>query len=653
MGVFAIDPDYVGPCIPPWLPKCTVLGEELEKGTGKRLDGMRNKIQKFSCPPQSQAYSPEHVKRNPALHGAPVGLRSEDSPQPKSKSIPRLVTIVACVLLSIVVVVSLALRHKHGILPSLSLRPANAHTDAASTRPNTLKDLLALSPTQLLQVDIARMNLLCADGLRGSEKLNLEAMIARLDAWAVHVESETKGNFHRFAENPKEYDNSLPIYRMMMLATVLQQDFSTQYNPERAAPQMRGEWEPDERFFSDSRDVFIHGLIGDKHFGTCSSLPVLYVAMAQRLGYPVNLAAANGHLYVRYEDGADHLNIEATGIGFSTHPDEYYRQWPRPLSEEEVNTYGKLRPKTNAECLGAFLSIRAGVLTSARRFDEAAEAWAEASRYLAPTPVLTELVERARQRAKNERDADRLDVLWDEVATLALPASPKLAYFRNQRVQLQMFMQQTADVAAIENAVAALEEDVAAEFKRMGVDSDNPASAVATESSVSTRVPTTTLPTEGATLMALVRPPAIRIPAERVPTEYREALPPDLQEHLRGLHNPEHIVAEMWSYYGDELNRKSREATEAYQRKLHQPAPNNVRPEWLPEAYRQTMPADLRSQIAGLRTREDVQRAVSHYQAMRETARAAEEIRRQNQLQVQSQAPPVRIQIVPTSKGEQ
>jgi hypothetical protein len=37
------------------------------------------------------------------------------------------------------------------------------------TQPTMLKELLSLSPPDLEKVDLARMNLLCADGLRGSE----------------------------------------------------------------------------------------------------------------------------------------------------------------------------------------------------------------------------------------------------------------------------------------------------------------------------------------------------------------------------------------------------------------------------------------------------------------------------------------------------
>ena len=42
-------------------------------------------------------------------------------------------------------------------------------------------------------------------------------------------------------------------------------------------------------------------------------MPVLIVAIGRRLDYPVNLAGAKLHLYVRYEDyNGKHFNVEPT-----------------------------------------------------------------------------------------------------------------------------------------------------------------------------------------------------------------------------------------------------------------------------------------------------------------------------------------------------
>jgi hypothetical protein len=83
----------------------------------------------------------------------------------------------------------------------------------------------------LAKCDIALVNLLCAEGLRGSENLNLSNCLAMFDKMAKAVDSNVTKYHHQFQENPENFNNSEGYFKMMMLATVLQQDFRTHYNP--------------------------------------------------------------------------------------------------------------------------------------------------------------------------------------------------------------------------------------------------------------------------------------------------------------------------------------------------------------------------------------------------------------------------------------
>ena len=89
-----------------------------------------------------------------------------------------------------------------------------------SVSPTNLTQLLALPTEQLDKVDVARMNRLCAEGLRGGKNLNVGKNIAALEGWMQHVESKTRRNHHRFTENPAEYKNSEAYYQMAMLTMV-------------------------------------------------------------------------------------------------------------------------------------------------------------------------------------------------------------------------------------------------------------------------------------------------------------------------------------------------------------------------------------------------------------------------------------------------
>ena len=110
---------------------------------------------------------------------------------------------------------------------------------------------------------------------------------------------------------------------MLMMAVVLYEDFSVRYNPERiSAP---GAVDPNDHFFADSRDIFLHGLLLPSlnpqlstlnlPTGTCSSLPVLYIAIGRRLGYPLKLATTKSHLFIRWEGAGERFDLEATGRG--------------------------------------------------------------------------------------------------------------------------------------------------------------------------------------------------------------------------------------------------------------------------------------------------------------------------------------------------
>jgi hypothetical protein len=440
--------------------------------------------------------------------------------------------------------------------------------------PQTLAALLQLKPEMLEQCDLATMNLLCGEGLRGANELKAESCLETLDAWTRHVAAETTRNFHRFAANPKDYGDSLPYYRMMMLATVLQEDFGTLYNPDRAQPQLRGEWEPNDSFFADSRDVFLHGLLRDKHAGTCSSLPVLYVAVAQRMGYPVHLAAAKGHFYVRYDDGDEHLNVEATSLGFNTYPDEHYRHWPLPTTDAEARQYGLLRPLNNREVLGAFLTIRANCLTSMKQFGAAAEAWAQAARLLPHTPALEGIVARARARASHEAVASRWDALWDQVAGLAIPYGLDAARFRQRQYQVQFCMNQSTNLAEIESLVGDLANELQAHRRQAMLNSDAPAQAALLLEPSQTPEP----PGPGALASQSPAVLRFRIAAERVPCDYWQGIPAELEPQLRGLTSEEHVVAEMWAFHAGQVNRATREAAAvlAAQRPPPTPPPSSV-----------------------------------------------------------------------------
>lgn len=233
----------------------------------------------------------------------------------------------------------------------------------------TMKELLS-TPKALAECDIAVLNLLCAQGLPGSQDLDIQKCVRLLDQWAEHTRRETTKYLPAFYRDPKIGDNSEAKYRMLIIAAVLVEDMMCDYNMELVTSGIMDN-EQSTAFFRDSRDVFIHGLLTHKRRGTCSFMPVLLTAMAQRLGYPVKLSTVKGHLIAIWDDGKEHFNIGYAGKGITFDSDDFYRKWPKPMSDAEYKSGLYLRPFSNKEALSIFLSIRAMCCLEHRNFEEA------------------------------------------------------------------------------------------------------------------------------------------------------------------------------------------------------------------------------------------------------------------------------------------
>ena len=217
--------------------------------------------------------------------------------------------------------------------------------------------------------DIAELNLNLARGLPGSEDLDVEQCLARLDAWARLVAAKTERSLPMFRRAPAEFDDSLPKFRMLALVTVLQRDLGVRYDPAcQEGPYCA----------LDSRTLFLHGLL-EGQGGTCATMPVLYVAVGRRLGYPLFLVHAAEHFFVRWEEpGGERFNIEATTLGFTPRDDEHYRHWPKPIRDEDVRAGLFLRNLTPEEEYAAFLRLRGQCWLDHLRTAAALEAFGQA-----------------------------------------------------------------------------------------------------------------------------------------------------------------------------------------------------------------------------------------------------------------------------------
>ena len=249
----------------------------------------------------------------------------------------------------------------------------------AESSPAALAELLKQPPEDLTKVPIARMNLLCASGPGMAEKTALKECLATISLWAQRVQFETDRHRYRYDRNPAQFENSPGFFCMLMLAVVLAEDYGIHYADSRKSEPAAAA--ASDGFFSNPRDVFLHGLLGPARQGTCSSLPVLYVAVGRELGYPLKLVTTKAHLFVRWDGAGERFNVEAAGVhGLNRFADDYYRHWPFELRPGEEAAEGYLKSLSPPEELAVFLSIRAMCLRESGRLADAAEAFATAAR---------------------------------------------------------------------------------------------------------------------------------------------------------------------------------------------------------------------------------------------------------------------------------
>jgi hypothetical protein len=218
--------------------------------------------------------------------------------------------------------------------------------------------------------DIAAVNLACAEGLPGVPPLDIPASQRRIDAWTERVRADTARWLPRFHADPATYGNSPGKFRMIALFTVLQRDLGIAYRPGLTEL-------PDAEFFADAGNMFIHAIVQGRG-GACASLPVLFIAVGRRLGYPLKLVHTGRHLFARWEGQGEVFNVECTSPGFNSYPDDFYKRWPEPITDERIRDFGFLRSLTPRQELSGFLGARGRVFLENGCLSEAARAFAYA-----------------------------------------------------------------------------------------------------------------------------------------------------------------------------------------------------------------------------------------------------------------------------------
>lgn len=115
--------------------------------------------------------------------------------------------------------------------------------------------------------------------------------------------------------------------------------------------------------------------------GVCLGISLLYLSLAQRLDLPLEIITPPGHIYVRYNDGTEIINIETTARGVNLDSDAYL----------SIDTFA-LEKRDLKEAIGLAHFNQASLYLQTGEFDKALDSYEKTKTYLPQDRQLIELM---------------------------------------------------------------------------------------------------------------------------------------------------------------------------------------------------------------------------------------------------------------------
>ena len=150
----------------------------------------------------------------------------------------------------------------------------------------------------------------------------------------------------------------------------------------------------------DPDDLFLNRVLERKQ-GNCVGLSCLYISLGRRLNLPIYAVYAYRHIFCRYDDGRERINIETQSHG-EEFPDSSYRL---ALSPPWVKRGIYLKNVTSNELLAILLNNRGWVLTGNKQYPAAMADFEEALNLTSDISALWSGVGRVSYLTKNYGEA--------------------------------------------------------------------------------------------------------------------------------------------------------------------------------------------------------------------------------------------------------
>jgi regulator of sirC expression with transglutaminase-like and TPR domain len=107
-------------------------------------------------------------------------------------------------------------------------------------------------------------------------------------------------------------------------------------------------------------DTFLLTTLLDTRVGSCLGLTLLYLVLAEQVGVPMYGVLARQHIFARYDDGAQGINLETSRAGIDTIDSFYAASAPNP--GVTTSSWPYLTNLTTGQLLAVLLSTRAAHL---------------------------------------------------------------------------------------------------------------------------------------------------------------------------------------------------------------------------------------------------------------------------------------------------
>lgn len=165
----------------------------------------------------------------------------------------------------------------------------------------------------------------------------------------------------------------------------------------------------------------------DSHRGVCLGVSILYICLAQRLSLPLEMITPPGHIFVRYRQGDQIINIETTARGIHMESERYLGVNIRSLPQRTIR-----------EVIGMAHFNQASCYWQQDDYATAIQSYRKAEPYMRGDPLLKELMGYVLLLHGEKEKGEKL--LWevkDHVPDYALVKSPVTEDYFKQQVDAQ------------------------------------------------------------------------------------------------------------------------------------------------------------------------------------------------------------------------